>query len=138
MHSTIRPLLRAVLLVSSAVLLSVAAIGCGSSSETKTDEGNVLLGTRSFHVEQEGTYAVGTSDANYAIKPNTGVAKPDLVVCWYGEMADTDRTTGNYDANDGDFDCAPPVAVSPPADAMLWISVTYAGVVSTASLDVTK
>jgi hypothetical protein len=117
-------------------IATAACFGC-KTDDIKDDLGNVTIGGYSFHVEQEGAWAPGTS-TNYAIKANPGTPKPDAVSCYYG----TEETTAPvidavYDPNDDDFDCTylTPSTID-SGEARLYIQVTYSGLNSSGSTTV--
>jgi hypothetical protein len=124
-------------------LASTALFAC-KTDEIKDDLGNVQFNNYSFHVEQEGAWAPGTS-TNYAIKANPGTPKPDQVTCYYGAAAETTVQTETspiviavYDPNDDDFDCTYMTPAVDPISGRLFIQVTYNGIVSGGSIDVAK
>ena len=125
------------------VLASAALFAC-KTDEIKDDLGNVEFDSYSFHVEQEGAWAPGTS-TNYAIKANPGTPKPDQVSCYYGAAAETTVQTETsaiviavYDSGDDDFDCTYVTPNPDPPAGRLFIQVTYDGTVTGGSIDVAK
>ncbi len=116
-------------------IAGAAIFGC-KTDEIKDDLGNVTIGRNSFHVEQEGAWAPGTS-TNYAIKANPGTGKPDAVSCYYGSRTTSPVVDAVYDPNDDDFDCTylTPATID-PGDSRLFIQVTYNGLMASGSLTV--
>jgi hypothetical protein len=122
-------------------LASTALFAC-KTDEIKDDLGNVTIGGNSFHVEQEGAWAPGTS-TNYAIKANPGTPKPDAVSCYYGAPSSTAETSTSpvvdavYDPGDDDFDCTylTPSTIN-AGEARLYIQVTYNGILASGSTTV--
>jgi hypothetical protein len=125
-------------------LASTALFAC-KTDEIKDDLGNVQMGNYSFHVEQEGAWAPGTS-TNYAIKANDGTPKPDQVSCYYGAAAATTSLQGDtppiviavYDPGDDDFDCTYVTPNPDPESGQLFIQVTYSGITSGGTVQVAK
>lgn len=109
------------------LIATTALFGCSSNDENKFDLGNTTIGPYSFHVEQEGNWAPGTS-TNYAIKANDGTPKPDQVSCYFGSGAASQTPViATFDPNDTDFDCTYPTPAVVPADARLNIQVSIGG-----------
>jgi hypothetical protein len=108
-------------------LVATTALFACKTDEIKDDLGDVQIGNYSFHVEQEGAWAPGTS-TNYAIKANDGTPKPDQVSCYFGPGAATVQPViAIYDPNDDDFDCTYPTPAVVPADSRLNIQVSIGG-----------
>jgi hypothetical protein len=119
-------------------LLAASALFACKTDEVKDDLGNVAIGNGSFHVEQEGDWAPGTS-TNYAIKANPGTPKPDSVSCFYGPGSSGDEpVVAVYDSGDDDFDCTYFTPVDAPADSRLNIQVTFGGAVTGGWTNVAK
>jgi hypothetical protein len=123
-------------------LVASALCACSSSDEDHHDLGDISVGTGSFHVEQEGNWAPGTS-TKYAIKANAGTPKPDQVSCYFGEGASSFSSTpsvaiADYDSGDDDFDCVYPTPANPPGDGRLFVQVTTNGIVMGSSINVAK
>jgi hypothetical protein len=117
-------------------IASTALFAC-KTDEIKDDLGNVEIGGQSFHVEQEGAWAPGTS-TNYAIKANPGTPKPDAVSCYYGsENTTAPVIDAVYDPGDDDFDCTylTPAGIN-AGEARLYIQVTYSGLMASGSTTV--
>lgn len=115
----------------AAVSLFVAA-ACGGPNSR--DLGNLAIGSRSVHVTLESAFGDGVA-SKYAIKPNTGTAKPDSVQCWWGAQSDAStKVTASYDSKDLDFDCL--VLTKHPADGKLFIELTYGSMSDSGSIAV--